>query len=191
MKNQPVYALLFLSLFLSVASIAFSQSNVTKFAEQAPRQNVYVELGGNGIAFNVMYETRLKKASDGVGIKAGLGGFSGTFEKVFTLPVAINWLLTKDNKHFFEAGVGLTFLHYNDTYETWWSGGTYEPYPVDVAGLTIEQKNSLYGHLTLGYRRQPKNGGITWGAALTPHFNQRGFWPVWFGFKFGYSFARK
>ena len=191
MRNQPTFRSLFLLSFLTATTMAFAQQQQIKFPEQAPRKNVYVELGGNGIAFNVMYETRLKKSADGIGIKAGLGGFSGSYEKVFTVPVGINWLLTKDNKHFFEAGAGLTFFHYNDTYSPWWPGGIYDPFPVDVAGLTIEQKNSVYGHLTLGYRRQPKNEGITWGVALTPHFNQRGFWPVWFGFKFGYSFARK
>ncbi len=168
-----------------------AQEPESKFTERAPRQNIYVELGGNGVAFNVMYETRLNKRSDGIGLKAGLGGFSGSYEKVFTLPVGVNWLLTKDNKHFFEAGAGLTFLHYNDTYKYDPGWPTIDPYPVYLAGLRIDKKNSVYGHMALGYRRQPKNGGITWGVALTPHFNQNGFWPVWFGFKFGYSFARK
>ncbi|MFM8592720.1 MAG: hypothetical protein ACKOA3_07475 [Sphingomonadales bacterium] len=190
MKYLPI-TLLALTLPLLFVTHSNAQESESKFTERAPRQNVYVELGGNGIAFNVMYETRLHKRSDGIGIKAGLGGFSGSYEKVFTLPVGVNWLLTKDNKHFFEAGAGLTFLYYNDTYDPWWPGGTYEVFPVDLAGLSVDKKNSVYGHMTLGYRRQPKNGGITWGAALTPHFNQNGFWPVWVGFKFGYSFARK
>jgi hypothetical protein len=190
MKSLTV-TFLALSLQLLFVTYLHAQGPENKFTERAPRQNVYVELGGNGVAFNVMYETRLNKRSDGIGLKAGLGGFSGTYEKVFTLPVGINWLLTKDNKHFFEAGAGLTFLHYNDTYDPWWPGGIYDRFPVDLAGLSVDKKNSVYGHMTLGYRRQPKNGGITWGAALTPHFNQNGFWPVWFGFKFGYSFARK
>ncbi|MFM7645545.1 MAG: hypothetical protein ACKO41_02415 [Sphingomonadales bacterium] len=191
MRFFQITLLLTLSFHFLLLTNAHSQAVESKFSELTPRQNVYVELGGNGIAFNVMYERRLQKQSDGVGIKAGIGGFSGSYEKVFTVPVGVNWLLTKDNKHFFEAGVGATFLHYQDSYDYWCPGGNCNPFPVDVIGLSIENKNSLYGHLTLGYRRQPKNGGITWGAALTPHFNQNGFWPVWLGFKFGYSFARK
>lgn len=184
-----------LTAFLAVAMVlltpvAKAQRTDSKFTELKPRQNIFVELGGNGIAFNVMYETRLHKSTDGIGIKAGLGGFSGNYEKVFTIPVGVNWLLTKDNKHFFEAGIGATFLHYEDTYDWGWAPPP-SPYPADVIGLTIDKKNSVYGHMTLGYRRQPKNGGILWGVALTPHFNQNGFWPVWVGFKFGYSFARK
>ena len=168
-----------------------AQGLPSKFPEAAPRQNVYVELGGNGVAFNAMYESRFRKAADGAGLKVGLGGFTSSYEKVFTLPVGVNWLLTKDNKHFFEMGFGATFLHYEDTYDWGWPGGTYDPYPVDVAGLTIDAKNSVFGHLTLGYRRQPSTGGIMWGVAVTPQFNENGFWPVWFGLKFGYSFSRK
>ena len=176
MKYLPI-TLLVLTLPLLFVTHSNAQESESKFTERGPRQNVYVELGGNGIAFNVMYETRLHKRSDGIGIKAGLGGFSGSYEKMFTLPVGVNWLLTKDNKHFFEAGAGLTFFHYNYTYSPFWPGGTYDLFPVDVAGLTIEQKNSVYGHLTLGYRRQPKNGGITWGRPLLLTLTKMDFGP--------------
>ena len=94
----------------------------SKFPEAAARQNVYVELGGNGIAFNAMYESRFHKSADGIGFKAGVGGFTSNYEKVFTLPVGLNWLLTKDNKHFFEMGAGATFLHYEDTFDWGWPG---------------------------------------------------------------------
>ncbi|MBM3431765.1 MAG: hypothetical protein FJX92_02015 [Bacteroidetes bacterium] len=177
-------------LFLLLTTASYSQSNKIKYPEASPRQNIFIELGGNGVAFNAMYESRFHKSSDGMGFKVGLGGFTGSYTKVFTLPVGINWLLTKDNKHFFEMGVGTTFLHYEDTYFVP-CGIPTSHYPVDVAGLTVDQKNSVFGHLTLGYRRQPSAGGIMWGIAVTPHFNENGFWPVWFGIKFGYSFARK
>lgn len=185
--------LFILAIFVSLLQGNFSQAQAlpSKFPELKPRQNIYVELGGNGIAFNAMYETRFKKAADGAGFKAGVGGFSGTYEKVFTIPVGMNWLLTKDNKHFFELGFGATLLHYEDTYDWGWMGGSNNPYPVDVAGLTIDKMNSVFGHLTMGYRRQPSTGGIMWGVAVTPQFNQNGFWPIWIGLKFGYSFARK
>lgn len=189
MKNKIVILAALIGTFFITNSSA--QSSLSKFQETAPRQNIYVELGGNGVAFNAMYESRLKKSADGIGFKAGLGGFTSAYEKVFTLPLGVNWLLTKDNKHFFEMGFGATFLHYEDKFDWGWPGGSYDPYPVDVAGLSIDAKNSVYGHMTLGYRRQPANGGIMWGVAVTPQFNENGFWPVWIGFKFGYSFARK
>lgn len=189
MKRALTLFALLAGLFLTTGS--FAQPLPSKFPELKPRQNIYVELGGNGIAFNAMYESRFKKTTDGAGFKAGLGGFTSNYEKVFTVPLGMNWLLTKDNKHFFELGFGATFLHYEDSYDWGWIGGSPNPYPVDVAGLTIDKMNSVFGHLTLGYRRQPSAGGIMWGVAVTPQFNQNGFWPLWFGFKFGYSFARK
>lgn len=155
---------------------------------QKPAKNLYVELGGNGMAFNVMYESRFKPGNGGAGFKIGAGGFSTTYEDLFSIPVGVNWLLSKDNKHFFEAGVGATFLHYNYDYD-YWGGSVYEEYPTDVVNLTVDSKNSVYGHLTLGYRRQPANGGFMWGAAITPHFNQNGFWPLWVGLKVGYAFG--
>lgn len=158
-----------------------------KFAETKPRQNFYVELGGNGMAFNVVYESRLRRSADGAGIKIGAGGFSSSTENLFTVAVGPNWLLSRDNKNFFEVGFGATYLYYDDK---WSYFSSYEEYPVDIVGLTVDHRNSVYGHLTLGYRRQPANGGITWGAAITPHFNQNGVWPLWVGLKFGYSFKR-
>ena len=158
--------------------------------EISPRKNIYLELGGNGIAFNVMYETRFKPGADGPGIKAGVGGFTTSYENLFTVPVGINWLLSKDDKNYFEAGFGATFLHYEQKYDYGFYP-TYPTYPTEIINLTIDKPNSVYGHLTLGYRRQPAKGGIMWGVALTPHFNQNGFWPVWVGVKFGYSFAGK
>ena len=168
-----------------------AQQSATKFEEIAPRNNVYVELGGNGIAFNVMYESRFKKSSDGIGYKLGIGGFSGSSTKMITSPDGLNWLLSKDNKNFFEMGFGATFLHYDDNYSWYWPDGPGNRYPTEVVGLTIDKKNSLFGHMTLGYRRQPPTGGITWGVAVTPQYNQNGFWPIWIGVKFGYSIVKK
>lgn len=169
--------------------IAFCLLSTTLLA-QGPRKNLYLELGGNGMAFNVMYESRFKPGNSGAGFKVGLGGFSTDYEDLFTIPVGVNWLLSRDNKHFFEAGFGATFLHYNYDYG-YWGGQPFDEYPTEVVALTIDSKNSVYGHMTLGYRRQPPKGGIMWGAAITPHFNQNGFWPLWVGLKFGYSFPNK
>jgi hypothetical protein len=174
-----------------LAFTVYAQQSVTKFDELASRKNVYVELGGNGIAFNVMYESRFNKSSDGIGYKLGIGGFSGSSTKMVTIPIGLNWLLSKDNKNFFEMGFGATFLHYDEYYAWYWPDGSGNKYPTEVVGLTIDKKNSLFGHMTLGYRRQPPTGGITWGVSVTPQYNQNGFWPIWIGVKFGYSIVKK
>jgi len=184
------YKILLALCFLSVSTSLLGQQSINEFQEIAPRKNVYVELGGNGIAFNVIYESRFNKSSNGLGYKLGVGGFSGSSTKMVTIPVGLNWLLSKDNKNFFEMGFGATFLHYDELYWYWPDGpGSY--YPTEVVGLTIDNKNSVFGHMTLGYRRQPSTGGITWGVAVTPQFNQNGFWPLWIGVKFGYSIVKK
>jgi hypothetical protein len=187
MSNKILLSVICFCLAFTVCA----QQSATKFEEIAPRNNVYVELGGNGIAFNVMYESRFKKSSDGIGYKLGIGGFSGSSTKMITIPVGLNWLLSKDNKNFFEMGFGATFLHYDDNYSWYWPDGPGNRYPTEVVGLTIDKKNSLFGHMTLGYRRQPPTGGITWGVAVTPQYNQNGFWPIWIGVKFGYSIVKK
>lgn len=165
----------------------------TSLLAQDARKNLYLELGGNGMAFNVMYESRFKPGTSGAGFKIGAGGFSTAYENLFTIPAGVNWLFTRDGKNYFEAGFGATFLHYDDKYNYYYSPGgpTYEEYPVDVVNLTVDSKNSVYGHLALGYRRQPTKGGIMYGIAITPHFNQNGVWPLWVGLKFGYSFPDK
>ena len=169
--------------------LAFCVLSSTLLAQGA-RKNLYLELGGNGMAFNVVYESRFKPGATGAGFKIGAGGFSTDYEDLFSVPLGVNWLLSRDNKHFFEAGFGATFLHYNYDYG-YWGGQPIDEYPTEVVALTIDSKNSVYGHLTMGYRRQPAQGGIMWGAAITPFFNQNGFWPLWVGLKFGYSFPSK
>ena len=59
MKNKIVILATLIGTFFITNSSA--QSSPSKFQEAAPRQNIYVELGGNGVAFNAMYESRLKK----------------------------------------------------------------------------------------------------------------------------------
>jgi len=179
--NQMKYLIFFVFL-LPVCSKA-----QPRFSESKPRKNIYVEVGGNGLAFNVVYETRVNKSADGFGIKIGAGGYSSSYENIFSVPLSGNWLISKDNKNYFELGFGATFLHYDDKAGYFYP--SYPEYPPDVIGLKINNRNSVYGHLALGYRHQPSKGGITWGVAITPHFNNNGFWPIWGGIKFGYSLA--
>lgn len=183
-----------------VAATAWSQSNLSNITETAPRKNLFVEVGGNGIAFNVVGETRFKPGPGGWGIKLGAGGYATSYEKLITVPVQLNYLASRNGRDFFEAGIGAGFLHYDDGYNNSYSYTTYGPngqpilvtetYKDEVINLELNSKNSVYGNMTLGYRRQPRDGGIMWGVALTPHFNQNTFWPVWVGLKLGYSFKK-
>lgn len=189
--------LLFVALFTSLYATA-QTSNTT---ETTPRKNLFIEVGGNGIAFNVVGETRFKPGPGGWGVKLGAGGFSTPYgERLFTVPLQLNYLASRNGRDFFEAGLGAGFLHYTDGYDNTYTYQRLGPngqlitvtetYKDELINLELDKKNSVYGNMTLGYRRQPRDGGIMWGVALTPHFNQNGFWPVWVGLKLGYSFKK-
>ena len=150
------------------------------FAQKATKA-AYVELGGAGIA-SINYDMRIMKKNDGLGFRVGIGGFSindGSYKTTaLFVPVGLNYLLGKDNKHFFELGAGATFvsLKEKNTFN--------DPYYQN----TNDRFNSTFGHLYLGYRVQPEDGGFLFRAGLTPIFGKGYFVPYWAGVSFGYAF---
>ena len=153
---------------LSLGLSLFSSAQTT--IETTARKNLYIEVGGNGMVFNVVAETRFKPGASGWGIKLGAGGFTASDQELFTVPFQFNYLATKNGRDFIEFGMGATFLHYDEKnyYYSFSSTGTttyysYSTFPTDVVNLTIKKPNSVYGNLTLGYRKQPANGGLMWG----------------------------
>lgn len=150
------------------------------FAQKATKA-AYVELGGAGIA-SINYDMRIMKKNDGLGFRIGIGGFSinnGSYKTTaLFVPVGLNYLLGKDNKHFFELGAGATFvsLKEKNTFN--------DPYYLN----SNDRFNSTFGHLYFGYRVQPKDGGFLFRAGLTPIFGKGYFIPYWAGVSFGYAF---
>ena len=150
------------------------------FAQKATKA-AYVELGGAGIA-SINYDMRVMKKNDGLGFRVGIGGFSindGSYKTTaLFVPVGLNYLLGKDNKHFFELGAGATFvsLKEKNTFN--------DPYYQN----TNDKFNSTFGHLYFGYRVQPEDGGFLFRAGLTPIFGKGYFIPYWAGVSFGYAF---
>lgn len=130
---------------------------------------VYFEIGGPGLAsFN--YDTRFTGRNDGIGGRIGFGGFSIDGEGGIFVPTAINYLIGKETKHFFEVGAGFTYVDYTDV-----NG--------EDGILT-----SSFGHVSFGYRIQPPTGGFSFRAAIVPIFNKHGFLPYYAGVSFGYKF---
>jgi hypothetical protein len=160
---------------------------------QTTEKAVYIEAGGIGLPYSISFDTRLKKGtSTGLGLRAGFGGFIIEDEKMLTVPLQVNWLFGKD-KNFFELGVGATYVYYE--------GYSYSDYYCDATGcyptgktyagdfiLPISNTNSFMGTLSFGYRRIPASSGFTWKAAITPIFNDNGFWPLFAGIGVGYKF---
>lgn len=140
----------------------------------SPAKAVYFELGGPGIA-SLNYDMRFTKSESGIGGRIGFGGFSiGSNTERTTaifIPVGINYIMGKDEKNYFEIGGGITPVLISDTY----SG-------------TSDNFRSTFGHLNIGYRMQPKDGGFFFRAAINPVFAKNFFWPYYGGLSFGYKF---
>jgi hypothetical protein len=139
---------------------------VASFSQTA--KSVYVEAGGPGL-LSMNFDTRFTKREDGIGGRVGVGGFKiGGTGAVF-VPVGINYITSKDNKNYFEIGAGATYVSASADYNS-------------------ELFEETFGHTTIGYRYQPKNGGVVFRAAITPVFGKGFFVPYYGGVSIGYKF---
>lgn len=147
----------------------------TLLAQEGFRKNdVYGEFMGNGIWASLNWERQLGD-KPGLGLRAGVGSFSG--DEVFrvSIPIGINYLFTlTPNKSFLDAGAGAT-----------WSG---------AAGLKTARQDAAAGardyseHIwsfvpSVGYRRHTR-GHFMWRTSFTPIFNKYRSLP-WIGLSVG------
>ncbi len=142
--------------------------NFTVNAQNNPyAKNIFFELGGPGLA-SVNYDMRFNNNGKGLGFRAGVGGFPSYGVNLVTVPIGINYLASKDNKNFFEFGAGFTAMSASESGSGIFSGS--------------------FGHLSLGYRLQPMDGGFTFRAILNPVIVEEGFFPFYAGIGFGWKF---
>jgi hypothetical protein len=138
-------------------------------AKSQAAKSIYAELGGPGLA-SLNFDTRFTKSEGGIGGRIGFGGFSVDGGSIVLFPIGLNYLIGKDQKNYFELGAGATIV-------------------TASKNVTGDQPyTGSFGHLTIGYRLQPKDGGFTFRAAITPIFGSGTFWPYWGGLSFGYKF---
>src|SRR5690606_32787495 len=123
---------------------------------------VYAELGGPGIAsFN--FDTRFSNEVDGFGGKIGVGGFKIIDDVVAVLfPIALNYLLGKDDRRIYDIGVGDTLLYIGDTKDK-----------DDV----VNPFNNTFGPFHFGYRLLPADGGFIFRSGISPVFGDGYFIP--------------
>lgn len=161
---------------LCLATATFSKA-------QTAAKSVFAELGGPGLA-SINYDTRFTKKNGGIGGRIGVGGFSVDGEGIIAVPAAVNYLISKDNKHFFEVGAGFTYINYVGEDGYYYYNGTTTVY------YEYERGNfeSSFGHISLGYRLQPPKGGFQFRAAITPVFGKDFFFPFYPSVSFGYKF---
>lgn len=136
---------------------------------QTHGNNVFVELGGPGVA-SINYDMRFQNKENGLGFRVGIGGFSIDGSSSLFVPLGLNYLISKDDKNYFELGAGVTFVSTNAS-------------PSDGVDF-----NSNFGHLYFGYRRQPKKGGFLFRAGIVPIFGKGFFLPFYAGVSCGYKF---
>ena len=139
----------------------------TTFAQSSAKV-VYAEVGGPGL-LSINYDMRFEKKNDGFGFRAGFGGWSIKESKLILVPVGLNYITSKNDRDFFEAGAGATIVSNS-------APGNEGPF------------KSSFGFLSLGYRKQPADGGYFFKAALVPVFGNGFFWPYYAGVGFGYAF---
>jgi hypothetical protein len=169
MKTRSIIILILVSLFSN--SFVNAQTIENK-GNQNRAQNIFVELGGQGILFTANYDSRFSNRRDGLGGRIGIGYIAEGGDNATTVPVALNYLLGK-GKHFFEMGLGASLLV---------TGGDDESFLFD------KNQSNVIGTMSFSYRLQPVDQGFSFRAGLTPIFNKDFFIPYYAGLSLGYSF---
>ncbi len=134
-------------------------------------QNIYVELGAQGLVFTANYDTRFGNRRDGIGGRIGIGAIGGDGDSFVTVPVSLNYLLG-DGKNFFEIGLGATYASLGLNDDSFFGNG----------GSTV------LGTMAFMYRLQPVKSGFSFRGGFTPFFNQDIFLPYYAGISLGYTF---
>lgn len=160
---------LFLTLMLTVMAAGGSFAQDAPVAEKRA-QNVFVEVGGQGLLFTANYDTRFSNRRDGFGGRAGIGYLSVNGDHITTVPISANYLLG-NGRRFFEVGLGATFIGSNTS-----------------IFFDDDSEGTVLGTMSFSYRLQPENSGFSFRAGLTPIFNSQNFLPYFGGISLGYSF---
>lgn len=161
--------LLFFIILLFSTGLVKAQENKSDYKRA---QNIFVEIGGQGILFTANYDSRFSNKRNGLGGRVGIGYISESGNRATTVPISLNYLLGKD-KHFFEMGLGTTFFA---------SGNDSETFSFN------DSERNFVGTMSFSYRLQPIDHGFSFRAGFTPIFNKDFFIPYYAGLSLGYSF---
>lgn len=137
-------------------------------------QNVFFELGGQGLQYSVNYDTRFSDRRNGFGGRAGIGFFTLKGKKIANIPLSLNYLLGK-GRHFAEFGIGTSVLL---------SNSSENPAP----GYFPPAKSIVYYTTNMSYRFQPIHKGLFLQTGVGPVFNTDFELVFYFGVGIGYTF---
>lgn len=158
--------------FLLINNAKGQESRSESLGSEKRAQNIFVELGGQGLLFTANYDTRFSKRRDGLGGRVGIGYIAADGDNATTVPLSLNYLLGK-GKHFFEMGLGATLLATKAS---------------DHSFVFNDNDSYIIGTMSFSYRLQPVDRGFSFRAGLTPVFNKDFFIPYYAGLSLGYSF---
>jgi hypothetical protein len=148
-------------------------------------KSVFLEIGGNGMAFSANFDSRFTKSEKGFGYRVGVGGIPATNSNVdilypstpfvLSVPVAINHLAGKA-PNYFESGLGFTYMYTSGTISSDFWG-----YEEDITGSYAAFVPSI------GYRHAKAGKAFQYRVILSPVFAKGGT-TFWGGFSAGYKF---
>ncbi len=154
-----------LSALYMPASVQSAQDPDGHFARNA----VYFEALGPGVFYSLNYERRI---TDVLSLRAGFTAWNG----LVGFPLMVNGLLGQDGDYF-EIGVGLV--------PGYTPSSLLSSHSFIIRGKSDEV---LYGTATLGYRYQPRTGGVLFRIGFTPVFARFNAFMLWGGMSVGYAF---
>ncbi len=163
---------LFVLFFLLINSVKGQENRAESLGSEKRAQNIFVELGGQGLLFTANYDTRFSNRRDGLGGRVGIGYIAADGDNATTVPLSLNYLLGK-GRHFFEIGLGATLLATKAS---------------DYSFVFNDNNSDVIGTMSFSYRLQPVDRGFSLRAGLTPVFNKDFFIPYYAGLSLGYSF---
>jgi hypothetical protein len=150
------------------------------FSQDAPKNAVFFELGGNGILYSFNYERQFNNQLLG---RIGISYFSNDLQ----IPLTFGKLFGEE-KHHFEVSSGITYQNQlmNDNYDYGYYYTDWEPV----------RKNVMFLTGFVGYRFQKPEGHFLFRAGLTPLFEiydsvnkaSPGVLFIWGGLSFGHRF---
>ncbi len=153
-------------IIFSLLTSAFGQNTFKK-------NDIYLELLGNGIGASLNYERQLNN-NPSLGVRLGLGYYSGTEQFRVSIPIGVNYLFKiGSKKSFLDAGIGGTWSE---------AAGLKEA----LAGVRDYNERIWSFVPSIGYRRHTQ-GNLMWRASLTPVINKYRVMP-WVGFSIGKRF---
>lgn len=183
---------LFFTLILSGCMIVSLAQEVRPTQSESAKHTIFLELGGNGIAYSLNYD-RLLSSGKWFSTSARAGVFANWWNGgALGFPLEINGLLGKQ-KHFLEIGAGAMYS-YGIEGVKWLT-------PNDQGKEGYENYSAIHVSGRIGYRFQKPEGGFFFKAAYTPmakvytdnpylaedERGYTGFWG-WFGIGIGLSF---